>query len=128
MLDVSGLYASARWVCWGLNPDWSCHPTFAMSGALAWQVKKNNKKKFRWFLGGDRTGFFARDLFPLCVVLPCLATFHYASLLLRILRYYLRSNTLHGMDSSKIFNYYITRYHLSNFIRINYYWFKFRSN
>jgi hypothetical protein len=92
-----------------------------MSGALAWQVKKNNKKKVSLVLGGDRTRFFARDLFPL-LVLPCLAllVFHYASLLLRIMRYYLHINTLHGMDSSKIFNYSITRYYLSNFIQINY--------
>jgi hypothetical protein len=47
-----------------------------MSGAVAWQGKKNNKKKVSLVLGGDRTGFFARDLFPLCgVALPCLARF-----------------------------------------------------
>lgn len=38
----------------------SCHPTFAMSGALAWQVKKMNKKRFIGFWG-DRTGI-ARGL------------------------------------------------------------------
>jgi hypothetical protein len=70
-----------------------------MSGALAWQVKKNNKKKVSLVLGGDRTGFFARDLFPLCGVALLCSFFHYASLLLRIMRYYLHTNTLHGMDS-----------------------------
>jgi hypothetical protein len=57
-----------------------------MSGALAWQVKKNNKKKVSLVLGGDRTRFFARDLFPLCgVALPCLARF---SLCLFIITYH----------------------------------------
>uniref|UniRef100_A0A6N2KFJ2 Uncharacterized protein n=1 Tax=Salix viminalis TaxID=40686 RepID=A0A6N2KFJ2_SALVM len=38
-------------------------PTFAMSGALAWQVKKPNKKeRFLGFEGGDGTGLLS--IFP----------------------------------------------------------------
>lgn len=37
-----------------------CHPTFAMSGALAWQVKKQILNKNIYFVVGRgvRTGYF----------------------------------------------------------------------
>ena len=58
----------------GWAESWTdlCHPTFAMAGALAWQVKKINKKK-RDFLvwWGDSMGLFLpRVSSPLCGVCP----------------------------------------------------------
>lgn len=46
-------------------------PTFAMSGALAWQVKKSIIKKriFLGFEGGDGTGLF---IYLFCPALPLL--------------------------------------------------------
>ncbi|KAJ6999308.1 hypothetical protein NC653_010101 [Populus alba x Populus x berolinensis] len=46
--------------------------TFAMTGALAWQVKKPNKKRFFWVLKGEMARdylfiYFAR-LSPFCVM------------------------------------------------------------
>lgn len=44
-----------------------CHPAFAMTGALAWQVTKLNKKLFFWFLGEIARGFCPGSL-PWCGV------------------------------------------------------------
>lgn len=41
-----------------------CHQTFAMSGALAWQVRTLMKIPSFWFLGQIARGAFARDLAP----------------------------------------------------------------
>ena len=73
--------------------------TFAMSGALAWQVKKINKKFFYWFLGERSHGIFCPGPLPrvLC------ASFPYASFIIT-LRYYLHITTLHATDSLKIYS------------------------
>ena len=61
-----------------------CHPpTFAMLGALAWQVKKPNKILVFWF-----SGEFARALspgfYPLLCVLSCFSFLHVFFLSVRL--------------------------------------------
>ena len=71
------------------SPGWSCHPTFAMTGALAWQVKQNLNKKRNLLVSGG----IARELpgvSPLCVV--C-APFSFCLYLLPICRSTTYSNT-----------------------------------
>lgn len=82
-----------------LSPEWSCHPTFAMTGALAWQVKQILIKKSFIGFGGDRTGV-ARDLFLVwCVVCSFSFPFIITYLLLDSPYY----DSLEGTDTSADF-------------------------
>ena len=50
-----------------------CHQTFAMTGALAWQVTQNVNKNMRYFgFGGEIARGFTRVLPPWCGV-SCVA-------------------------------------------------------
>ncbi|KAJ6934979.1 hypothetical protein NC652_010078 [Populus alba x Populus x berolinensis] len=71
--------------------------TFAMTGVLAWQVKKPNKKRFFWVLKGE----MARDyLFIYCARLSpfCVMGSFFPSLSLNLLRIPI---TLHHTRNSR---------------------------
>jgi len=80
-----------------------CHPTFAMTGALAWQVTKilNKKKKVSCCRGEFARGIFFARVLPSCVCV----------LLLALRTHYLWSRFIHvnSLNTTEIFSIRILR-------------------